>query len=195
MQHLLQHVIHLEVAATTAKVDVATRREATFLIKDEAYAPAAARYRLATVTAAGLSAWRQLRAIDAGPLSSCGTAPSGLLQYLAIRNHPIRNRQRFQNRVRALVSGTQWMKPEGHLALSEQIRQALAKAQLAARNRTSTTATFGATAGSDDKKMCHGKRIAPGSRPRYGSEGRGGSRHTETDYSAVPGAFFEEVFS
>jgi hypothetical protein len=89
----------------------------------------------------------------------CPALECRTLQVLSIGHALDYPRQRFKNRLRALVCRAKRVKPKGHLSLPEEIGKALAEAQLSALDGLAASAALGATACSGFKEVGHTGRI------------------------------------
>ena len=101
----------------------ASRGKEAFFIKDQPYAPTGTLNRLVTMATSGLTARRQLCAVNARQAPILNTGASGMLQMLSIGQRLKRFPKGLQDRFRPLVRCTQWVKPQRHFSFGKRIGQ------------------------------------------------------------------------
>ena len=100
-----------------------SRGKEAFFIKDKPYAPTATLNRLVTTATLGLTARRQLCAVDARQAPILNTGASGVLQTLSIGQRVKRFPKGLQDRLRPLVRCAQWVEPQRHFSFGKRIGQ------------------------------------------------------------------------
>jgi len=147
LHNRLEHVVDLEIGFAAGNVDIPAGRKATVFEVHDADPPGAFCDGLLAVTTSGLTATGMFGASDASKAWVLLTLERSNPQVLRVRYWLSRLLQCLKHGIRKLVCRADWMEPEGHLAGSEGVRQAFAKAHLSLRDGLTTAATLGAAAG------------------------------------------------
>jgi hypothetical protein len=142
----IQQFIGLKVNLATGEVHVPAGSETPFFVVYNADTPTPPRDGLVAAAALGLPSRGSLGTVDTLEAFMRHASECRALEVPSIRHAVGCSRQRFEDRLRALIRRTQRMKPQGRLTLPKEIGNAFAKAQLSALNRLGAAAALGATA-------------------------------------------------
>jgi hypothetical protein len=162
VEDLIQDFVGLEVDTATGEVHVSTGSETSFFIEYNADTPAPTLDGLLATAALGLPARRSLGAVDTLEAFARCASECHPLEALSIRYALSGCRQRFKERLRALIRRAQRMKPQGCLALPKEIWNALTEAQISALDGLGAAAALGATGCGGFKQVGHAGRILGG---------------------------------
>ena len=123
VEHAGQDIVGLKVRFGALKMQKPSRGKEAFFIKDKPNAPTATLNRLVTIATLGLTARRQLCAVDARQAPILNTDASGMLQTLSIRQWLKRFPKGLKDRLRPLVRCAQWVEPQRHFSFGKRIGQ------------------------------------------------------------------------
>jgi hypothetical protein len=160
LEELIQDLVGFEVGPATSEVHVSSGSETPFFVEYDADTPTSPLDGLVAAAAVGFPTRGSLGAVD--PLESfiCRACECRAFKGLSIGHAVGCSGQCFKHWLRSLVSRAQRMKPQRRFALTEQIGNTLAKAQLSTLNGSGAAAALGATACRRFKEMGHPVRIS-----------------------------------